>query len=80
VQNPAATIFHRVKGDCLAVEYIRDGSILVVDKSKASRAHLAKFMGRLVVGEHGGETVVCRMRKDFPALVIGVVVAVVTKF
>jgi DNA polymerase V len=80
VQNPAATIFHRVKGDCLASEYIRDGSILVVDKSKASRAHLAKLLGRLVVGEHGGETVVCRMREGFPALVTGVVVGVVTKF
>jgi hypothetical protein len=80
VVNPPATFFYRVKGDSLCNEYVRDGSILVVDKAKANRADLAKLIDRLVVGEHHGQSVVCRLREGFPEVVIGVVIAAVTRF
>jgi DNA polymerase V len=77
VKNEAATFYFRVNGDSLNTEYVRHGSILVVDKSLANRANLHKLIGRLVVGEHSGQTVVCRLRRGYPALVVGVVVGVV---
>ena len=74
VAHPAATFFYRVTGDCLRDEYIRDGSILVVDRS------LVPSRGRLVVTEEGGQFVVRRYLCDTGAVVCGVVVAVVTRF
>ena len=74
VRNPAATFFYRVKGDVLRHEYVRDGSLLVVDRS------LCPGLGRLVVVEESGEFAVRRFTPDVPSLVCGVVVAVVTRF
>lgn len=73
VRNPAATFFYRVRGDGLREEHIRDDSILVVDRS------VCPSRGRLVVGEECGEFVVARFVPGFPAVVCGVVVAVVTR-
>ncbi len=73
VKNPAATFFYRVRGDELCQEFLRDGSILVVDRS------LMPSRGRLVVLEQDGAFVVCRYDAS-PALVCGVVVAAVTRF
>ncbi len=74
VRNPAATFFYRVTGDDLAREYIRDGAILVVDRSvKATR-------GKLVIVETGGTFAVTRFVTDQPAMVVGVVVATVMRF
>jgi DNA polymerase V len=73
VRNPAATFFFRARGDELCHEHIRDGSILVVDRSVRPSA------GRLVVVEDGGEFAVVRFRAGVPATVCGVVTAVLTK-
>ena len=74
VQNPAATFFYKVRGDDLASEHIRDGSILVVDRS------LTPSPGRLIVGEQRGEFVITRFGRGYPVLVCGVVVAAITRF
>ena len=74
VLNPAATFFYRIRGDELRAEHVRDGSILVVDRSLHPR------LGRLVIIEEAGAFVVCRFQADRPMLVCGVVVAAVTRF
>lgn len=75
VKNPAATFFYRVAGDHLRAEFIRDGSILVVDRSVRPKR------GRLALVEHDGEFIVVRFPPDWePVEVCGVVVAVVTRF
>lgn len=68
VTHPAATFFYRVRGDALRHEYIRDGSILVVDRS------LTPERGRLVVTEERDEFVVRRFTGDTGAVVCGVVI------
>lgn len=74
VQNPAATFFYRVSGDSLRHEHVRDGSLLVVDRSIHPRA------GKLVIIEQDGAFVVCRHRDGHRSVVCGVVVASVTRF
>lgn len=75
VQNPAATFFYRVRGNELNGEFVRDGSILVVDRS------VSPSLGRLVLAEEQGGFAVRRFtRINPPAVVCGVVVAVVTRF
>ena len=74
VHNPAATFFYRVRGDALRHEYLRDGSILVVDRS------VTPTCGKLVLIEDEGDFVVCRFRPNHPQTVCGVVIAAVTRF
>jgi DNA polymerase V len=73
VRNPAATFFFKARGDELLAEHIRDGSILVVDRS------VRPSVGRLVVVEDRGEFAVARFRPGVPVLVCGVVTAVLTR-
>ncbi len=83
VRHPAATFFFRARGPHLAREGIRDGSLLVVDRS------IQPTKGRLVVADQDGERVVCRLgnqpRGDVDAApgdglrVWGVVTAVIFK-
>jgi DNA polymerase V len=74
VRNPAATFFYRVRGDdLLEREHVRNGSVLVVDRS------ILPSVGRLIVAEAGGEFVVVPFRSGTPLIVVGVVVAVVTR-
>lgn len=73
VRNPAATFFYRVQGDVLRDEHIRDGSILVCDRSVLPQ------IGRLIVAEHAGGFVVIRW-KDQHVIICGVVIACVTRF
>ena len=73
VRNPAATFFYRVRGDCLRQEYLRDGSILMVDRSVTPR------LGKLVLIEDAGEFVVCRFEHR-PMLVVGSVIAAVIRY
>ena len=54
VKRPAATFFFRARGGELHREGIRDGSILVVDRS------LTPLPGQLVVADRDGQRVVCR--------------------
>lgn len=54
VKRPAATFFFRARGGELHHEGIRDGSILVVDRS------LTPSPGQLVVADRDGQRVVCR--------------------
>ncbi len=74
VRNPAATFFFRVSGDVLCDEHIRDGSLLVVDRS------IEPSRGRLVVAEEEGRFIVARHRVGCEARVCGVVIAVVIRF
>ena len=74
VRNPAATFFYRVKGDVLRHEHIRDGSILVVDRS------VRPVGGKLVVAELDGAFVVVRFRVPPPPVVCGVVIACLVRF
>jgi DNA polymerase V len=79
VTRPAATFFYRVRGDALRSECIRDGSILVVDRS------LKPSPGQLIVAEDAGEFVICRFNASasghrLPVLCVGVITAVVTRF
>ncbi len=74
VRNPPATFFYRVRGDELRDEYIRDGAILVVDRS------VTPLAGRLVVTEEQGHFTVTRFRNDRMRVVVGVVMAAVTRF
>ena len=77
IRRPAATFMFRVRGDALLREGIRDGSILVVDRSLTPRP------GMMVVADFNGERDVLKM----PAFldggqsleVWGVVTAVVTR-
>ena len=75
IRRPAATFFYRVRGGDLAGEGIRDGSILVVDRS------LTPHGGQLVVADRDGERLVCRMPGiiEGELSVWGVVTAVVTR-
>lgn len=73
VRNPAATFFYRVQGDDLQDEHIRDGSVLVVDRSVTPKH------GRLVLAEEAGRFVVRRHQPAEQAMVCGVIVAVVTR-
>lgn len=74
VRNPAATFFFRVEGDTLRHDHIRDGSILVVDRSAKPAA------GRLIVAEVDGAFAIIRFVPGVPILFCGVVVAAVTRF
>lgn len=69
VRNPAATFFYRVSGD-LEEEHIKDGSILVIDRSVERRP------GRLAVIEADGVFYVKRI-SDRPCVVFGCVTAIV---
>jgi DNA polymerase V len=74
VRNPAATFFYRVRGDDLTGEHIRDGSILVVDRS------VPATRGRLILVESAGAFAVVRCRAtETPVRLCGVVTAVVTR-
>ena len=72
VPRPAATFFYTVRGDLLRHEYLRDGAILVVDRS------LKPAIGKLVIVEDCGDMVVCRYRNH--RVVVGIVVAAITRF
>lgn len=75
VKRPAATFFFRATGDALYSEGIRDGSILVVDRSLTPRR------GRLVVADVEGERVVCRYPPAGEDVQVwGVVTAAVVRF
>lgn len=87
VKRPAATFFFRARGGELRGEGIRDGSILVVDRS------LTPSPGQLVVADRDGQRVVCRFgarrgvldpggdAEDDEGLVVwGVVTAAVVRF
>jgi DNA polymerase V len=75
VRNPPATFFFRVQGEALYKEHIRDGSVVVVDRS------ITPTPGRLVLVEdmEKGEFVVMRFHAGVLSQVRGVVTAVVTK-
>ncbi len=73
VRNPAATFFYRVRGDELRAEHVRDGAVLVVDRS------MIPIRGRLVVAEQHGEFVVARYKPFQPWRICGVVVGVVMR-
>jgi DNA polymerase V len=72
VQNPAATFFYRVQVNELHDEHVRDGSVLVVDRSLSPRRDA------LVIIEDEGNFIVCRFRHQ--SVVIGVVFAAVMRF
>lgn len=72
VRHPAATFFYRVRGDLLH-EHIRDGSILVVDRS------VTPSRGRLVLIEDNGSFAVVRFSDTAPLCVCGVVIAAVSR-
>ncbi len=55
VKRPAATMFVQMSGDAMEGEGIRDGDILVVDRSLAARA------GRIVVAAVDGEYVLRKL-------------------
>lgn len=77
IRHPAATFFYRVRGDALLRDGIRDGSLLVVDRSITARP------GMIVVADFNGERDVLTM----PAYldggetleVWGVVTAIITR-
>jgi len=76
VQHPAATFFFRATGRHLAAEGVREGSLLVVDRSVTPRP------GRLVVADRDGERVVCclgREQDEDGLQVWGVVTAIITR-
>jgi DNA polymerase V len=73
IAHPAATFFYRVNGDALRDEYIRDGALLVVDRS------VIPVRGNLVVAEEHGCFVVRRFVVG-TFIVVGVVVAAITRF
>ncbi|HEY0009026.1 MAG TPA: S24 family peptidase [Tepidisphaeraceae bacterium] len=73
VRNPAATFYYRVEGDTLRHESIRDGSILVVDRS------LCPSVNRLVFIERDGAFEIVRFRPWLPGIVCGVVIACVVR-
>jgi len=83
IRHPAATFFYRARGHHLIADGIRDGSVLVVDRS------VTPAPGRLVVADRDGERVVCRVPSRRQAttdahevdglLVWGVVTAIITK-
>ena len=73
VRNPAATFFYRVRGDDLLPVHIRDGSVIVVDRS------VTPARGRLVLVERDGASPVVPYRAGSPARVSGVVIAAVTR-
>ncbi|MDR3154954.1 MAG: translesion error-prone DNA polymerase V autoproteolytic subunit [Deltaproteobacteria bacterium] len=56
VKNPPATFFLRVKGDSMRDAGIRDGDLLVVDRSRSP------VSGKIVVAAWEGELVVKRLR------------------
>jgi len=76
VRHPAATFFYRVRGEELMGEGIRDGSILVVDRSITPKA------GQLVIADLDDERIVTRMDRHYPRelTVWGVVTAAVVRF
>lgn len=77
IPRPAATFFFRVRGQELLTEGIRDGSILVVDRS------IDPVPGCTVVADWNGERSVLRMPNFLDGgdelRVWGVVTAVVTR-
>lgn len=73
VVHPAATFFYRVRGDVLKSEYIHDGALLVVDRSRTPAR------GNLVVTEEHGEFVVRRFIVG-TFLVVGVVTHAILRF
>ena len=77
IRHPAATFFFRVRGDSLKAEGIRDGSLLVVDRSRTPSP------GVIVVADWNGEREVCRMPAFLDGgeelVVWGVVTAVITR-
>lgn len=75
VHNPAATFFYRVRGEELRHEHIRNGSVVVVDRS------ITPSPGRLVLIEDqdAGEFAITRFRQGVPQIIRGVITAVITK-
>ncbi|MEM1208111.1 MAG: S24 family peptidase [Planctomycetota bacterium] len=77
IPHPAATFFFRVKGQELLADGIRDGSILVVDRSVTPKP------GSTVVADWNGDRTVLRMPSYLDGgdelRVWGVVTAVVTR-
>lgn len=72
VARPAATFFFWVRGDCLVHEHIRDGSLLIIDRSVKPKK------GRLALVEEVGEFVVRRFDPVIDPIVFGSVLYVVT--
>ena len=58
VKRPAATFFVRVQGDAMIGEGVRDGDILIVDRS------LTPASGDIIVASVNGEFVVRTLRQD----------------
>lgn len=58
IKRPAATFFVRVKGDSMIGEGIRDGDLLVVDRS------LTPASGDVIIAAVDGEFTVKTFRKD----------------
>lgn len=58
VKRPAATFFVRVQGDAMIGEGVRDGDILVVDRS------LTPTSGDIIVASVNGEFTVRILRRD----------------
>jgi DNA polymerase V len=80
-QHPAATFPWRVKGDGLVSESIRDGSLLIIDKSLVpppTKWHSLK--GKLILAEEHGHFTVFRFREPRPMRVVGIVTFCVTKY
>ena len=77
VKHPAATFFYRVRGNALMKDGVRDGSILIVDRS------VSPTPGRLVIADWNGERDVCHMPAYLDGgdelQVWGVVTAIITK-
>ena len=74
VRHPAATFLFRVRGDALRDEHIRDGSLLIVDRS------IKPSDRKLVVAEQEGEFVIFRYRADCAGIICGVVVGLAMRF
>ena len=74
VRHPAATFLFRVRGRELHHEGIREGSVLVVDRSVRPAPH------KLVLAEEEGLFIVRRFpSQPEPMIVFGTIIAVVTR-
>jgi DNA polymerase V len=81
VKNPSATYFYWVHGDELAQENIRDGAMIIVDKSIVPpRKKLNQIEGKFVLIERDGAFVFCRFCERLQMEVCGIVTAVVMKY
>jgi SOS-response transcriptional repressor LexA len=82
IPRPAATFFHRVRGDELKEEHIRHGAYLIVDRSliPIRGRPLDDLVGRLVLLEEDGNFVVRRFQLGCRSPAVGVVTASIHRF